>query len=213
MAWFVCFFTLAAISAPLVFGQSRQAPGGTPSVAVFMDFDSKPGDASLNVMEREVENLFRPAGVSLEWRRASANSGTESFAGLVVFKFKGLCRVEGWFQPERDGTPAGVNALGSAQVSDGRVLPFGEVQCDQIRKALAYLDPSSSPQQRQQAFGLAMGRVVAHELYHMLARTTVHAEQGLSKATQSLRDLVTAPGVVFAKPDSLKIGKALSPEP
>ena len=33
--------------------------------------------------------------------------------------------------------------------------------------------------------------MVAHELYHVLARTTGHAVDGLTKATQSFRDLVS----------------------
>jgi hypothetical protein len=36
-----------------------------------------------------------------------------------------------------------------------------------------------------------MGRVVAHELYHMLASTTGHAAHGLARATQNFRELVT----------------------
>jgi hypothetical protein len=47
-----------------------------------------------------------------------------------------------------------------------------------------------------------MGRVVAHELYHVLARTTSHAERGLAKASQSLKDLVSKQSLTFQAQDA-----------
>jgi hypothetical protein len=114
--------------------------------------------------------------------------------------------VEGWSQPANDfGTLGETDALGSTQVAQGRVLPFSEVECDQIRKALAYMHPGSNQLERQNALGLALGRVVAHELYHVLTRTTSHATAGLAKASQSLRDLVALREIGFQDADSQAI--------
>ena len=44
---------------------------------------------------------------------------------------------------------------------------------------------------RQKAFGLALGRVVAHELYHFLADKTRHAAAGLAGASHDWLDLVS----------------------
>jgi hypothetical protein len=38
---------------------------------------------------------------------------------------------------------------------------------------------------RDEAFGRALGRVVAHELYHVLARTLRHGVVGVAKACYS----------------------------
>jgi hypothetical protein len=46
------------------------------------------------------------------------------------------------------------------------------------------------PRDRDEVFGRAMGRVVAHELYHILGRTIQHTHHGVSKALQSPFDLV-----------------------
>jgi hypothetical protein len=48
---------------------------------------------------------------------------------------------------------------------------------------------------------------VAHELYHVLARTTLHAEKGLAKASQNLRDLVSKQAIVFGEHDAEAIRK------
>jgi hypothetical protein len=184
-------------------------PSPQPSVAVFMDFDSKPEDASVEVMKKEADDLLKSAGIALDWKMLS-DHGTVTSPGLVVVKFRGHCKVEAWSQPGEDELPAGTQTLGFTRVTNGHVLPFSEVECDQIRKALSYVAPGSTPMERQRAFGLAMGRVVAHELYHILARTTSHAEEGLAKATQSLRDLVTAPAMAFQEKDSRAIGQAFT---
>jgi hypothetical protein len=189
-------------------GDASPKPLTHPAVAVFMDFDSKPGENSVAVMKQEAEDLLKASGIALRWKMVADNQGKESSPGLVVVKFRGRCRVEGWPQPGEDEPPVGTQTLGFTRVSGGQVMPFSEIECDQIRKSLSYLAPGSTPMERQRAFGLAMGRVVAHELFHMLARTTSHAEEGLAKASQSLRDLVANSAVAFRENDSRAIGQA-----
>ena len=81
---------------------------------------------------------------------------------------------------------------------DGRVLPFSEVRCDAVKQALSYLRPEADSVERQKALGLAMGRVVAHELYHVLANATAHAAIGMAKAVESLDDLVSTRPIFFS---------------
>jgi hypothetical protein len=200
------FAACLLISALLASGETPPEKLVSPSVAIFMDFDSQPGVASVQVMEKEVDALLKPSGVTLNWRLARDNDGTETFSGLVVMKFRGQCRVEGWTQPGNDfGTLGETLALGSTQVTDGVVLPFSAVECDQVRKALGYLHPGTTQFDRQKTLGLALARVVAHELYHILARTTSHASAGLAKASQSLQDLVGLREIGFQAADSQAI--------
>ena len=177
----------ALVAAPLA-GQAL-----TPAVAVFMDFDSKPGAVPLAVMEKEAGSLLKAFGVALDWRLLRQNHGDRTFADLVVLKFKGSCRVDTWTLSGSDfGSLGETRALGATAVEHGRVLPYTVVECDQVRRALAYLRPGAGATERQNALGLALGRVVAHELYHVLARTTNHAREGLAKASQSMPDLVSS---------------------
>jgi hypothetical protein len=200
----------AALSLQLAFAQNP-APKTVPSVGVFLDFDSVPGPVPMEAMKREVDAILKPSGVALNWRVASENRGEESFAGLVVLKFRGKCRVEAWTQPDADLAAIGeTRALGATRVANGRVLPFSEVQCDQVKRALAYLRPEANQKERQRAFGVALGRVVAHELYHILARTTMHAAQGVARASESLEDLVSADAMRFREEDSTAIRRGLT---
>ena len=209
MARALRFAIYAAMAAVTVSAGTLPEQHLTPSVGVYMDFDSTPGDASVEVMKKEVDDLLKPSGVTLGWRLAKENQGKETFSGLVVLKFRGRCRVEGWTQLASEfGTLGETEALGSTSVVNGRVLPFSEVECDRVRKALAYMNPGAGREERQRALGMALGRVVAHEIYHILARTTEHAAQGLAKASESLRDLVSAPVLGFRDADSQTIGRS-----
>jgi hypothetical protein len=183
-----------------------QAQDGSHTVGVFLSFESLPAAAPLRIMEEKVQELLEPSGLSLDFRLASANHGTEPFHDLVVLTFKGACRSDAAAPAHRDfGSLGEARALAATRVSHGHVLPFGEVRCDEIRAALSYLRPDAGNDERQAALGVALGRVVAHELYHVLARTTGHAAQGLARATQSLRDLVSGRELEFRREDVLAI--------
>src|SRR5215831_11440156 len=119
------FFILATgiLGTSLGFAQS------TPSVGVFLDFDSVPGAASVEVMKKEVNSLLK--GVSVNWRMLRENHGDEPFAGLVVLRFHGKCKVDPW--PQQTAQP-GTRTLGETRVVNGHVLPFTEVQCDQVKQ-------------------------------------------------------------------------------
>ena len=198
----------AALSVLLAQAQDPQARSPRPSVGIYLDFDSAPGALAVETMKHEVDSILEPSGLTLGWRLAKENHGDEAFAGLVVLKFKGRCKIETWTTPEIDLAQLGqTDTLGATEVVNGRVLPFSEVQCDKVRQALAYLRPDQKD--RQHAFGVALGRVVAHELYHILAHTTGHATLGLAKASESLEDLVAARSMVFRPEDSTAIRNSL----
>lgn len=202
----------AALTALLAFGENPPASKDAPSVGVFLDFDSAPGSVPMEAMKKEVDKILKPSGVALDWRLTGENHGDEAFTGLVVLKFKGKCKVERWSEPGTDLEPGEERTLGATKVVNGHVLPFTEVRCDEVKRALAYLRPEANQRERQKAFGVALGRVVAHELYHILARTTAHAGRGLAKASESLPDLVTAGGMGFRAEDSTAIRRGLAPQ-
>jgi hypothetical protein len=168
-----------------------------------MDFESVPGPTAMAAMEQEVNELLKPSGIALDWRLAKENRGDHPFASLVVLRFKGTCKAEQLPAGVGDfGSLGETHALASTRVAGGRVLPFSEVECDQVRSALRFLHPGAGLRERQLALGRALGRVVAHELYHIFARTTAHSALGLAKSSQSLEDLVSVDGPKFGKQES-----------
>jgi hypothetical protein len=82
-------------------------------------------------------------------------------------------------------------------VAEGRILPYTELRCDEIGKALAFLRPGSGIKDRQLALGRALGRVLAHELYHILANAKTHGANGLARAVEPLPDLISPKSAGF----------------
>lgn len=202
----------AAVLAQIVWAQAPPAKSISPLIGVYLDFDHIPESVPVDVMERAVEGLLKPSGITLAWRLMSENRGTESFSGLAVLKFKGRCDIGPPLPASDFGTLGEIDALALTEVSHGAVLPYTEVECDQVRKALSYLRPGAGPLQREQALGLALGRVVAHELYHILANSAGHAAVGLAKASELLRDLVSPRDLPFDETTSRAIQNRFHPE-
>lgn len=156
-------------------------------------------------MEREVESLAAPSGIRLNWVMSTEPPGV--FEQLAVITLRGSCRpgtpVPSSVLPHRDEP----DALGQTQVVDGQVLPFADVRCDAIRQLIARELNRQSPQDREDLLGRAMGRVTAHELYHIVLRTTSHGRNGLARDAQSSSDL-TADRDDFAPADERKLSQA-----
>src|SRR5215471_14061421 len=200
------FVQVAALGLTALFAQAESAP---PTVAVFMHFDREPAGPSVDAMEREVDDLLRPSGIVVNWRLTNQAAG-ETYDGLVVLEFTGVCRADPSTAAASEGESL---ALGSTRIRQGRVLPFSEIRCDEVRKALAFLPRRASGEQRQAALGRAMARVVAHELYHVLARTATHAGHGLAKARHPMEDLVSNRAIEFQALDAEAMRKGLASPP
>jgi len=199
----IVWLTLPAF---LAFSQSPPKSPGSPSIGVFVDFDSAPAAGWLDGMENQVQELLKPSGMALNWGLVRDNRGEKAFAGLVVLKFRGRCNVERWAAAGSDfGSLGEISTLAFTRVDHGRVSPYAEVKCDEVRKALAFMGYAASQEERQLALNRALARVVAHEIYHILAKTKQHAGSGLAKAAQPLNDLVSKRKLEFATGDTQAI--------
>ena len=171
---------VAALTATISFLAYSQA-----AIAVFMKFDSRPSEPLIRIMKQEVDSIMQPSGLLFDWRLLNDKRGDSAFRDLVVLRFKGQCdSVDPTGFPE----PPQSVVLGSTLVSGDRVLPFTEVGCNEIRSFI----PDSPSRERESLLGRAIGRVVAHEIYHVLLRTTHHSRAGLARTWQTPRDLRSA---------------------
>jgi hypothetical protein len=202
----------AAVLAQIAWAQAPPAKAISPHIGVYLDFDHVPESVPLEVMKRAAEGLLKPSGITLAWRLTSENRGTESFSGLAVLEFKGRCGIDPPLAASDFGTLGEIDTLALAAISHGAVLPYAEIECDQVRKALSYLRPGAGPLRREEALGLVLGRVVAHELYHILANSAGHAAEGLAKASELLRDLVSPRDLPFDETASHTIQSRFHPE-
>ncbi len=157
-----------------------------PSVGIFLNFDHAASASLIKAMEREAGSVLDGVGLQFSWLTGDAQS--ETFDNLAVLRFRGSCRMQAAGGPVREG--AGPITLGATELYSDAVGLFSDVLCDQIRTSIASLLETASSLDRDAAFGRALGRVVAHELYHILAETPRHSRTGVTKALQTPLDLI-----------------------
>jgi hypothetical protein len=163
-------------------GETRGA--GSPPVTLYTQFQSEPSEDVMDALQEEVESIMAPMGFRFEWRNLSANRGNEISAELAVVTVRGRCDADGLAARSKvEG------ALGFTHISDGQILPFMEMNCDRIREFVQAELLTLPADDRVAAFGRALGRVLAHELYHIFANTTRHGS-GVAKESYSVHDLM-----------------------
>jgi len=174
-------FFIALAGAAVLCAQSAEPQSAT----LYTEFQQPAATAVMDSMRDEAQSIMGRLGINLEWRSLAAATGTEVSAQLAVMRFQGKCEVSGLVA--RRVNPG---ALGWTHESDGVILPFGAVDCDRIRSFLQLELLGAAPDQRELIYGRALGRVLAHELYHIFTRSAHHSASGVGKASYAVRDLL-----------------------
>jgi hypothetical protein len=171
-------------------------------LAIYYSFATPPPGDVFTEMQSELNRILAPANLRVVWRSTDTqNTGAEDFPDIVVFRFHGTCSFEThWANEDFAGDPGGL-ALARTHVTDGHVLPFGEVDCNQLRHFIAPEAKSMDPTSRNSALGRAMARVSAHEIYHMLTGSETHAATGIARPAHSRTEL-TAQTFSFAEAET-----------
>jgi hypothetical protein len=157
-----------------------------PAITVYTQFEQGYSTAAVDTMRQELDAIMSPLGLEFTWRDLNASSGNEVSEELVVVTFKGKCEMN-----NEAHFPTETGALGWTHMSDGAVLPFSDVDCDKIRRFIGSEVRSLDWEDRNVIYGRAIGRVLAHELYHVFTNTTRHASWGVAKAFYTSKDLVS----------------------
>jgi hypothetical protein len=138
-------------------------------VAIVLNFDREPSRRVIEFMQQEIGNLFQPAGIQPVWNLAA----NQAFGGRIVrLRLHGQCRSQFPWALRAAGEKI---RLGASAVSEGHVLPFTEIDCDRVKD---HLRRWTLPQAK--VLGVAVARVLAHELYHILTDSTEHNASGVS---------------------------------
>jgi len=179
-ALFLCLM-LAALPA---FGEHRENP--LAPIALYTQFEREPPPAVFDALQHEVDSLMAASGLRFTWRDLRAARGDSVSVELAVISFKGRCDVAGL-------SPHGSNAgpLGWTHISDGAILPFADIDCQGIRGFIQKQLLAVPVESREEAYGRALGRVLAHELYHIFAKTTRHGAGGAGKSKYTVQDLLS----------------------
>lgn len=155
-------------------------------IGILFDFANQPEAAIVDLMKSEIREILAPAELDLTFQRTGQKGAPQPFRKIVVVRFQGACQTQldssslqfDELEPEHP-------TLGRTDVSGGHVLPYVQVYCNKVRDFV----PRVSLTPFAQMYGRALGRVVAHELYHALLSTSNHTRTGVARFAQSARDL------------------------
>jgi hypothetical protein len=168
-------------------------PSPTPVTTVVLP-DGRYSKVAVREMGREAAHILKRSGIAL---RSRVGVPPEAVSGLlVVVKLVGHCDMDGspaFFEP---------GPLGWAHEANGTMLPFSDLACDNLRGAVEAAIADGNPLRANVLLGRAMGRVLAHELYHIVADTSAHGRDGIAQAALTPRELTS--GQLELRPSDLE---------
>ena len=108
-----------------------------------------------------------------------------SFSNLMVVRFKGTCVLKPvpYLYDER-------GPMAFTYSTEGEVQPFSEVACDQVTRVVRSAMSGSDFARADLLMGRALGRVLAHEVVHILTKSGTHGHDGIAKTALSGSQLI-----------------------
>ena len=176
----LCALALASMAS---FGKAA-APVYSKKLTIVLDFRGPHSAQSIAEMKHELEGIMQGSGLAIDWRLRDEAS-QDSFDNLVVVRFNGKCILEPvpFLYDER-------GPYAFTYSTEGVLQPFSEVACDRITSSVRAAMFTGDYVRADQLLGRALGRVVAHELIHMLSRSDAHGREGVAKPSLSGSQLI-----------------------
>lgn len=165
------------------FGERVPGPATPVTLTVAVLPQAPYAPAVIQEMTREVASILKRSGLRLKWH---IGFGPQVFdEPLAIVKLTGTCSMD---SPVTSGKPG---PLGWTHSVDGELLPFSALACDNIRRAIQSEMREEDRARGNVLLGRAMGRVLAHELFHIVAATKEHTGAGVSQAALSPAELLS----------------------
>ena len=185
---------------------SHHAADALATATIYTDLQAAAPAGVIDAMRAEVESILQPAGLHFRWQPLAEFRSEAVTAAVVVVHFEGSCDM-GRAAIVRDEP----GPLGWSEISDRKILPFLHVDCARVRGFLSHTLLGYRPDTWDSAYGRALGRVLAHELYHVFAQTARHASRGVGREEYSVAELLAPEFRLQQKEiDILKSSKALA---
>lgn len=145
-------------------------------LTLVVDYETPLPDASLRAMQREFDKLVQNSKLKVEWKLKSDFRTGDSVGDLAVIKFRGRCEMQPMPVVLDERGP-----LAFTHTINGEVLPFAEVLCDNVREAARSAMFGGDFENGDSLFGRALGRVLAHEVFHIVRQSKHHDKDGVFK--------------------------------
>jgi hypothetical protein len=173
----------ALLAAPVVFAATTAEPS---PVTLLLQFEEKRSEVMLDAMKQELATIMKDSGYRFDYRLAEDAASGEVYPELIIVKFKGRCTMERIPMPFDERGP-----FGFTHTVDGEVLPFSVIACERVKSSITPVLSGNGHKDADAVFGRAVGRVLAHELYHIMAKTEKHGTKGVAKPALSAKQLVS----------------------
>ena len=172
LVWICAFSSLFVLSA---FGEG---------ITIVLDFQGPRSDQSVAEMKREFAGIMKDSALHFDFRWRSQAS-QEALSDLVLVRFTGKCVLEpvGYLYDER-------GPMAFTYSTDGIVQPFSEVACDKVTSAIRSAMAGADFANADVLLGRALGRVLAHEVVHMLSKSGAHGRTGVARTALSGAQLI-----------------------
>ena len=172
LVWLCAF---ACLSLPSVFGEG---------ITIVLDFQGPRSESSVAEMKREFAGIMKDTALHFDFRSRGQASG-EALSDLVVVRFTGKCVLDpvGYLYDER-------GPMAFTYSTDGVVQPFSEVACDKVTSAVRSAMAGGDFANADVLLGRALGRVLAHEVMHILSKSGSHGRTGVAKTALSGSQLI-----------------------
>ena len=166
---------MAWLTVPAVFGEG---------ITIVLDFQGPRSEPSVAEMKREFTGIMKDTPVRFDFRWRSRAS-QEVPSDLVLVRFTGKCVLDpvGYLYDER-------GPMAFTYSTDGVVQPFGEVACDKVTSAVRSAMSGGDFANADVLLGRALGRVLAHEVVHMLSKSGAHGRTGVARPALSGSQLI-----------------------
>lgn len=173
---------------PFILGPMCFADSAHPVLTVALDIRGAISQTTLQEMQREIRKALYATGHAVEFQFRSEIQSHQTFEELIVVQLKGRCEMD---QAPLAFDERGPDALAYTHSTDGEILPFAEVSCDRLRSSIRTAMWGDDFKRGDMLFGRAIGRVLSHEFFHILARTPGHGKKGIAKRSLSAAQLIS----------------------
>jgi len=140
------------------------------------------------IMITEVERIWRPAGVEFQWTQRLPDREPQADR-LILVKVTDHAK-DGW------RVPAG--ALGGVPIVAGRIRQAIYVSPSTVRQLVSTTGTNMSEGQFTSLYARMLGRVIAHELGHLLLRSFDHRATGVMRPSFGSRDVMSTDHTRFS---------------
>jgi hypothetical protein len=160
------------------------------TLVIFLSSDSSLMPAVSSEMKLELSHLLEGASIRVDWRDPAIDRGGLENDYSAVVRLRGSCHPT---EPSTRYEHAvnGPFTLASSAVADGVILPFGDIDCEALN---SFLGPSlwkERDEVREFVYARAVARLMAHELYHVIGQTHLHARSGVAEPAFTVAELLS----------------------